>query len=203
MRKDFGAKPYIYPQPVLIIASYDENNIPDAMNAAWGGISEQDEITICLDDHHKTTKNILLKKAFTVSIGEASQVVACDYLGVESGNRVNDKIEKAGFHVSKAKHIDAPMIDELALCLECRLKSYDENTCQLIAQIVNKFFYLLRHISVGKPPPFRYAVRNFIKHRYKFGKFFYFIDRVFRAADKILKHFILNIKLRFFLIAEG
>ena len=80
---------------------------------------------------------ILLKKAFTVSIGEASQVVACDYLGVESGNRVNDKIEKAGFHVSKAKHIDAPMIDELALCLECRLKSYDENTCQLIAQIVN------------------------------------------------------------------
>ena len=137
MRKDFGAKPYIYPQPVLIIASYDENNIPDAMNAAWGGISEQDAITICLDDHHKTTKNILLKKAFTVSIGEASQVVACDYLGVESGNRVNDKIEKAGFHVSKAKHIDAPMIDELALCLECRLKSYDENTCQLIAQIVN------------------------------------------------------------------
>lgn len=137
MRKDFGAKPYTYPQPVFIIASYDENNVPDAMNAAWGGISEQDEITLCLDNHHKTVKNILLKKEFTVSMGEAQYVVACDYFGVESGNKGIDKIAKANMHISKAKHVDAPIIDELALCLECRLKSYNEKTCQLIAEIVN------------------------------------------------------------------
>ena len=68
MRKSFGAKPLIYPQPVLIIASYDENGVPDAMNAAWGGINEENEIFMCLSAGHRTTKNILARKAFTVSM---------------------------------------------------------------------------------------------------------------------------------------
>ena len=71
MRKNFGAKPVIYPQPVLIIGTYDANGVPDAMNAAWGGISEETEISICLSPEHKTVENILARKAFTVSMADA------------------------------------------------------------------------------------------------------------------------------------
>ena len=78
MRKNFGAKPYTYPQPVLIIASYDENGTPDAMNAAWGGISDDTQISMCLSAGHKTVKNILKRKAFTVSMADAANVAACD-----------------------------------------------------------------------------------------------------------------------------
>ena len=101
MRKNFGAKPFTYPQPVFIIAAYDENHIPNAMNAAWGGISEMNEIRICVSKGHKTTANILKRKAFTVSMAEAGQVVACDYVGIVSGNKVADKFARAGFHATR------------------------------------------------------------------------------------------------------
>lgn len=136
-RKDFGAKPLTYPQPVLIIASYDENGVPDAMNAAWGGISESNEISMCLSEGHKTVKNILSRKAFTVSMADAAHVVECDYVGMESGNQVANKMEKAGFTVEKSERVDAPIINELAVCLECKLKSYDPETCRMVGEIIN------------------------------------------------------------------
>ena len=113
MRKNFGAKPLCYPQPVFIIATYGEDGTPDAMNAAWGGISEMDEISMCLSAGHKTVKNILKRKAFTVSMADASHVVACDYVGLVSGNKVADKFARAGFHATKSGFVDAPLIDEL------------------------------------------------------------------------------------------
>lgn len=137
MRKNFGAKPMLYPMPVFIIGSYDENGIPNAMNAAWGGISEEDEISICVSDDHKTTKNILQKKAFTVSMATADFVAECDYLGIASGNKVVNKLEKCGFHTEKSEFVDAPIITELPMTLECRLKSYDADTCRLVGEIVN------------------------------------------------------------------
>ncbi len=82
MRKNFGPKPYTYPQPVFILAAYDENGVPNAMNAAWGGISEDREISMCLSANHKTVKNILERKAFTVSMADEEHVVACDYVGI-------------------------------------------------------------------------------------------------------------------------
>ena len=136
-RKDFGAKPLTYPQPVLIIASYDENGVPDAMNAAWGGISESNEISMCLSEGHKTVKNILSRKAFTVSMADAAHVVECDYVGIESGNQVANKVEKAGFTVEKSERVDAPIINELAVCLECKFKSYDPETCRMVGEIIN------------------------------------------------------------------
>lgn len=136
-RKDFGAKPLTYPQPVLIIASYDENGVPDAMNAAWGGISESNEISMCLSEGHKTVKNILSRKAFTVSMADAAHVVECDYVGMESGNQVANKVEKAGFTVEKSERVDAPIINELAVCLECKFKSYDPETCRMVGEIIN------------------------------------------------------------------
>ena len=137
MRKNFGAKPYTYPQPVLIIASYDENGTPDAMNAAWGGISDDTQISMCLSAGHKTVKNILKRKAFTVSMADAAHVAACDYVGIVSANDVPDKLEKAGFHTSRSEFVDAPLIDELPMALECRLVSYDEESCRMVGEIVN------------------------------------------------------------------
>ncbi len=137
MRKNFGAKPYTYPQPVLIIAAYDENGTPDAMNAAWGGISDDTQISMCLSAGHKTVKNIQARKAFTVSMADAAHVVACDYVGIVSGNKVPDKFEKAGFHATKSEFVDAPLIDELPMTLECTLVSYDPETCRLVGEIVN------------------------------------------------------------------
>jgi len=137
MRKNFGAKPLCYPQPVFIIASYDENGMPNAMNAAWGGITEEAEITICVSAEHKTTKNILARKAFTVSMATADTMTACDYVGIVSGNDVPDKFERAGFHATKSGIVDAPLIDELPMALECKLISYDEESCRLVGEIVN------------------------------------------------------------------
>ncbi len=137
MRKNFGAKPCLYPQPVFIIAAYAEDGTPDAMNAAWGGISEATEISLCLSPGHKTVKNILSRGAFTVSMATASTVVPCDYVGIVSGNAVPDKLVRAGFHASKAEFVDAPLIDELPMALECKLISYDPESCRLVGEIVN------------------------------------------------------------------
>jgi len=137
MRKNFGAKAILYPMPVLIIGTYDENGKPNAMNAAWGGISEETQISICVDDGHKTAKNVVARGAFTVSIADAENVVACDYVGIVSGNSESDKIEKAGWHVNKSEFVDAPLFDELPMALECKLISYDEETCRLVGEIIN------------------------------------------------------------------
>ena len=137
MRKNFGAKPWLYPQPVFIIGTYNEDGTPNAMNAAWGGISEEAEISMCISPEHKTTANILARKAFTVSMADADHVVECDYVGIASGNDVPDKMEKAGFHTTKSEFVDAPLIDELAVAVECRLISYDEESCRLVGEIVN------------------------------------------------------------------
>ena len=137
MRKNFGAKPFLYPQPVFIIATYDEAGNPDAMNAAWGGVCDYKKIAVCLSPEHKTVKNILAKKAFTVSMADEKHVVESDYVGLVSANTVSDKLERAGFHTIKSENVDAPIIEELPLTLECKLESYDEETDIMIAEIVN------------------------------------------------------------------
>ena len=137
MRKNFGAKPWTYPQPVFILATYGEDGTPDAMNAAWGGISEDKELSMCISAGHKTTANILARGAFTVSMATADQVAACDYVGIESGNHVADKVGKAGWHTTKSEFVDAPLIDELPMAVECRLVSYDPESCRLVGEIVN------------------------------------------------------------------
>ena len=137
MRKNFGAKPWTYPQPVFIIGTYDEQGRPDAMNAAWGGIDYDDRINLCLSSGHKTVKNLLATKAFTVSMGTADKMVECDYVGIVSGNNVADKLEKAGLHTVKAEFVNAPLIVELPMAVECELVSYDAETCHLVGRIIN------------------------------------------------------------------
>ncbi len=137
MRKNFGAKAYTYPQPVFIIATYDNDGIPNAMNAAWGGISDYTQLSLCLSAGHKTVKNILARGAFTVSMADEAHVVACDYVGLESGNNVKNKFEKAGFHATKAEFVDAPLINELPMAVECKLVSFDEESDRLVGEIIN------------------------------------------------------------------
>ena len=137
MRKNLGAKAILYPMPVLIIGTYDEKGTPNAMNAAWGGISEETEISICVDDSHKTADNVVRSGAFTVSIADKNNVVAADYVGIVSGNNQEDKIAKCGWTAEKSELINAPLFKELPLALECKLKSYDKDSCRLVGEIVN------------------------------------------------------------------
>lgn len=136
MRKNFGAKTYMYPLPVLIIGTYNEDGTPDAMNAAWGGISDYNQVALCLSESHKTTKNILKRKAFTVSMADAAHVAECDYVGIVSGNSVPDKFSRAGFHAVKSEYVDAPVIEELPMTLECKLVKVNEDGL-IIGEIVN------------------------------------------------------------------
>lgn len=137
MRKNFGAKTMCYPMPVFIIGTYNADGTPNAMNAAWGGISEDKEISICVDSEHKTAENLAIRKAFTVSMATADTLAACDYVGLVSGNKEPDKFAKAGFHATKSEFVDAPIIDELPMALECEVISYDAETCRLVGRIVN------------------------------------------------------------------
>lgn len=137
MRKNFGVKTWIYPMPVFIVAAYDENGVPNAMNAAWGGIYTDDMIGICLSEEHKTTQNILATKAFTVSMATANKVAECDYVGIVSGNKIPDKFTRAGFTALKSEFVNAPIIKELPMTLECELVSYDTETCHMVGKIVN------------------------------------------------------------------
>ena len=136
MRKDFGKKTWFYPLPVLIVGSYDENGKADAMNAAWGGIYDQDHVILCLSANHKTTQNIKASGAFTVSFADLAHLVEADYVGLVSANDVDDKLEKAGFHATRSLLVDAPVIEELPMTLECRLVKVNEDG-KLIGEIIN------------------------------------------------------------------
>ena len=133
-RVNFGPKPLLFPQPVLIIATYDEEGKPNAMNAAWGITTDFSEITISLSEH-KTTDNLAVRGAFTVSMATEDYVTACDYVGNESGRKVPDKFVRAGFHAIPSSFVDAPLIRELPMALECRVKSFTDGI--LIGEIVN------------------------------------------------------------------
>ena len=136
MRKSFGAKTWLYPMPVLIIGTYDENGSPDAMNAAWGGIYDTNQIMICLANDHKTTENIKKTGAFTVSFATAKTVAPCDYVGIESANDEPEKFKKAGFHATKSETVNAPIIDELPMTVECKLIKFNEDGI-CVGEIVN------------------------------------------------------------------
>lgn len=137
MRKDFGSQSWLYPMPVLIIGTYNSDGSANAMNAAWGGIHDTNQIGVCIDPGHKTAENLLARKSFTVSIANAANVVACDYVGIVSGKDTADKVAKAGFTAVKSDKVDAPLFAELPMTLECRLLSYDQSCGCAVGEIVN------------------------------------------------------------------
>lgn len=134
MRKDLGKKSWVFPMPVLILGTYDENGVPDAMNAAWGGMYDFGKITVSLSEH-KTTANFMKKKALTISFATKDTIGASDYVGIVSAKDVPNKVEKAGLHAVKSKHVDAPIFEEFPITLECSVDSFEDGT--LVASIVN------------------------------------------------------------------
>ena len=129
----------IFPMPVLMVATYNEDGSVNVMNAAWGTMQEQDTVALNLTKTHKTVQNIKARGAFTVSIADAAHMVEADYFGVESGNKVADKFARSGLTASKAETVDAPVINEFPICLECKFIEYQNNKygCGVIGKVVN------------------------------------------------------------------
>lgn len=137
MRKNLKAKAYMYPLPVLIVGTYDENGVADAMNAAWGTVCDTAQVAICLSAGHKTVKNLLKTQAFTVAIADVKNVIPADFVGVVSANNVPNKLAKTGWHITKSAFVNAPIVEELPLVLECKLVHYDTETEMCIGEVVN------------------------------------------------------------------
>ena len=139
MRVKLNITEGIFPMPVLMVATYNEDGSVNVMNAAWGTMQERGTVALNLTETHKTVINIKEKKAFTVSIADAAHVVEADYFGVESGNKVPNKFEKSGLTASKAEFVDAPVINEFPICLECEFIEYQSNEYGIgvIGKVVN------------------------------------------------------------------
>ena len=139
MKKNLGVQRAVFPMPVLMIATYDEEGKPNVMNAAWGQISDNDQIALFLSEGHKTTKNILATKAFTVSLADAAHMEQADFVGIASGNTMPDKFERSGLHQSKSGFVNAPVIEEFPVVMECELLEVieTENVYAIIGKIVN------------------------------------------------------------------
>lgn len=139
MRKDLGVQPAVFPMPVLMVAAYDENGVVDVMNAAWGMISGHDKIALFIDEDHKTTKNIRAVKAFTVSLADREHMEGADFFGIATGNTMPDKFEKSGYHAEKSSFVNAPIITEFPVTLECELTEIveTENLHAVVGTIKN------------------------------------------------------------------
>ena len=137
MKKNFGVKNWMFPMPVLMIGTYNEDGTPNMMTAAWGGITLEDQITICIDTAHRTWENIAARKAFTVAFATADTAAACDFLGIVSGSDVPDKVARSGLTAVKGNFVDAPVMNELPLVLECEMLSMNEENCNVVGRIVN------------------------------------------------------------------
>ncbi len=135
MKKKIKTTEAIFPMPVLMIATYNEDGSVDVMNAAWGMMLERDQVVLNLTESHKTVKNIKERKAFTVSIANAKNVIAADYLGMVSGNNTPNKFENSGLTYSKSELVDAPIVNEFPVCMECEFVEYGE--CGVVGNIVN------------------------------------------------------------------
>ena len=130
--------PVVAPLPVLIVATYDEYDTPNAMNVAWGGQCSYHHVALNLSLNHKTTENLKRRKAFTLSIATVDTLVLSDYFGLVSGHKEN-KIEKAGVHVTRSEFVDAPVIDEYSLTLECKVVEMQEVLGEMhaVGEVVN------------------------------------------------------------------
>ena len=139
MRMKLDITEGIFPMPVLMIATYNEDGSVNVMNAAWGTMQERDRVALNLSENHKTVQNIKARGAFTVSIADADHVAEADYFGVESGNRIPDKLAASGLTASRAETVDAPVINEFPICLECEFIEYQggEYGCGVIGEVTN------------------------------------------------------------------
>ena len=139
MKKDLGIVDAIYPMPVLMVAAYDENGKVNVMNAAWGQIADDDKVIIFIGEGKKTWLNILASKAFTVALADEKHMDVADFFGIASGNKIDDKFERTGYHAVRSDKVNAPIIEEFPVVMECELleHSKDEYVSAIVGRIVN------------------------------------------------------------------
>lgn len=134
MRKNLGKKTYLFPMPVLIIGTFNEDGTPNAMNVAWGTISDYNQVEINLAEH-QTTDNINRTKAFTVTFADKEHMVEADYVGIVSGAKVKDKVARAHLNYEKSEFVNAPIFTDFSVTLECELEVNDNG--RVLGNIVN------------------------------------------------------------------
>ena len=139
MKKDLGVNPYLFPMPVLMIATYGENDTVDVMNMAWGGICAENMVALNITETHKTAQNIRERGAFTISIADVPHIEAADFFGIASGNTMADKFERSGLHATKSGRVDAPIVEEFPVTLECSVADIqrDRFGFRVVGEIVN------------------------------------------------------------------
>ncbi len=139
MKKNLGAAPAVFPMPVLMVAAYDETGKVNVMNAAWGMICSRDKIALFIDEEHKTTQNILKTKAFTVALADRKHMDVADFFGIASGNKISDKFERTGYTAVKSEFVNAPVIEEFPVVMECELAEVAETESfyAIVGKIVN------------------------------------------------------------------
>ena len=135
MKKEIKTVPALFPMPVILIATYNEDGSVDVMNAAWGCAYDMKQLYLCISAYHKTFKNIQRNKAFTVTVADERHIAESDYVGIESANEVKNKFEKSGLHAHKSDKINAPILDDFPICMECTPASINEDD-GVIADIV-------------------------------------------------------------------
>lgn len=155
MKKDLGVNPYLFPMPVLMISTYGENDTVNVMNMAWGGICAENMVALNIDENHKTAKNIKERGAFTLSIADVAHIEEADFFGIASGNKMPDKFERSGLHAVKSGKVDAPVVEEFPLTLECRVAEMQQ--CSFGFRVVGEIVGVLAEESVldekGKVDP--------------------------------------------------
>ena len=139
MKKDFGVQPYLFPMPTYMISTYNEDGTVDSMPLAWGGIAAEDMVALNLEADHKTVANLKARKAFTMAVPGSDTMEASDFLGIVSGNKMPDKFARTGLHAVKSTRVDAPVIEEYPLTLECTVEAVEEEPYGLrfLGRIVN------------------------------------------------------------------
>ncbi len=187
MKKSLGVVQAVYPMPVLMVAAYGENDKVNVMNAAWGMICNHNKIALFLDEDHKTTKNILLKKAFTVSIADKKHMDVADYFGIASGNQISDKFERTNYTATKSSHVDAPIIEEFPVVMECELEEVVET--KSLYCIVGKIINTAAEESVlsenGKIDPLK--LQALIFDTFQYG-YYVSTEKVGKAWDAGMKY---------------
>ena len=139
MKKDLGVVPAVYPMPVLMVAAYDKNEKVNVMNVAWGQICDMDKIILFIGEGKRTWLNIQESKAFTVALADEAHMDVADFFGIASGNKIDDKFERTGYHAVKSDKVHAPVIEEFPVVMECELLEFleSEHVSGIVGRILN------------------------------------------------------------------
>ena len=189
MKKNLGIIQAVFPMPVLIVAAYDEKSTVQAMNAAWGQICNSDRIALFIDEDHATTQALLKSKAFTVSLADQSHMAVADFLGIASGNKMPDKFARTGYRAVKSENVNAPVIDEFPVVMECELADVvsTESFYCIVGRIVNTAAEEAVLDESGKVVPEKLQVLSFDQFRHGYYAMGEKVGKAWNAGASLMK----------------